>query len=129
MKKTIAILALAALGITAANAGVRFGINFGIPVPAPVIVAPAPVYVQPPMPAPIIETVPVCPTPGYVWVGGSWGWYDNHWAWTRGHWGTPFQWDRGRDARRGHDAHWDRGFRAERHEGYHGGFHGEHGRR
>ena len=36
MKRTIAILALAALGITAANAGVRFGINFGIPVPVPV---------------------------------------------------------------------------------------------
>jgi hypothetical protein len=52
MKKTIAILALAALGITAANAGVRFGINFGIPVPAPVVV-------QPPMPAPIVEAAPV----------------------------------------------------------------------
>ncbi|HEY5911881.1 MAG TPA: YXWGXW repeat-containing protein [Verrucomicrobiae bacterium] len=91
MQKTVAILALAALGITAAKAGVRFGINFGIPVPAPVVVAPTPVVVapppvvvQPPMPAPIVEAVPTCPTPGYVWVGGSWGWHDNHWVWTRG---------------------------------------------
>ena len=123
MKKTIAILALAALGITAANAGVRFGINFGIPVPAPVVVAPAPVCVQPPMPAPIVETLPVCPTPGYVWVGGNWGWCDNHWVWTRGHWGAPSHWDR--DVHRDGDGRWGHGYRAERHEG----FHGEHGRR
>ena len=127
MKKTIAILALAALGITAANAGVLFGINFGIPFPAPVVVAPAPVCVQPPMPASIVETQPLCPMPGYVWVEGNWGWGDNHWVWTRGHWGAPSHWDR--DAHWGHDGHWDRGLRAERHEGFHGGFHGEHGRR
>src|SRR5436305_1420130 len=127
MKKTIAILALAALGITAANAGVHFGINFGIPVPAPVAVAPAPVYLQAPVPAPIIETMPVCPAPGYVWVGGNWGWCDNHWVWTRGHWGAPAHWDR--NAHWGHDGHWDRGLRAERHDGFHAGSHGERGHR
>ena len=123
MKKTIAILALAALGITAANAGVRFGINFGIPVPAPVVVAPAPVFAPPPMPVPIVEAAPACPVPGYVWVGGSWGWCDNHWVWTRGHWGPPAHWDR--DDHWARAGHWDHGYRAERHEG----FHGEHGRR
>ena len=115
-KKTIAILAFVAVGITTVNAGVRFGINFGFPVPAPVV-APAPVVVPPPMPAPIVEVAPVCPVPGYIWVGGSWGWCDNHWVWARGHWGPPVHWDR--------DAHRDHGYRAERHEG----FHGEHGRR
>src|SRR5215831_15826096 len=69
MKKTIAILALAAVGITTATAGVRFGINFGIPFPASVVVAPALVVVAPPMPAPIVEVTPVCPASGYVWVG------------------------------------------------------------
>jgi hypothetical protein len=125
MKKIIAILSMAAVGLAAvnANAGVRVGINFGLPVPAPVVVAPPAVYVQPPMPAPIVETAPVCPAPGYVWVGGNWGWCDNHWIWTRGHWGPPVH--RDRDVRWGHDGHWDHGFRAERHEG----FHGEHGRR
>lgn len=123
MKKTIAILALAALAVTSANAGVRFGINFGIPVvgPAPVVVAPAPVVMPAPMPAPVVEAVPACPTPGYLWVGGTWGWCDNHWVWTRGHWGPPAHWDR--------DSHWGHSFRAERHEGSHRGAHGEHGRR
>jgi hypothetical protein len=79
------------------------------------VVSPAPVVVAPPMPGPVVETIPVCPTAGYVWVGGSWGWCDNHWVWTRGCWGPP--------------AHWGHGSRAERHEGFHGGFHGEHGRR
>jgi len=73
MKKTIAILALAALGITTVNAGVSVGINLGIPVPAPVVVAPDPVLVPPPMPAPVVEAVPACPVPGYLWVGGGGG--------------------------------------------------------
>ena len=122
MKKTIAILALAALGITAANAGVHVGINFGIPVPVPVVAAPvplvttpAPVVVPPPMPAPIVEVATACPTPGYVWVGGNWVWCDNHWAWTRGHWGLPVH--------RGYAYH------ASHYESFHGGFHREHGRR
>jgi WXXGXW repeat (2 copies) len=123
MKKTVAILGLAMVGLTAlnANAGVHFGINIGVPLPAPLFVAHAPVIVQPPMPAPIVETVPVCPTPGYVWVDGSWGWCDNHWAWTRGHWGPSAHWS--------HGGHWDRGFHAEGHDGFRGGFHAERGRR
>ncbi len=122
MKKTIAILALAALGITAVNAGVHVGINLGIPVPGPVVVAPAPVLVAPvpvvvppPMPAPIVEVVPVCPTPGYIWMGGSWGWCNNRWVWTRGHWGAP--------------VHWGHGYRPVYHDGYHGGYPGGHGHR
>jgi hypothetical protein len=122
MKKTIAILVLAAAGITTVNAGVHFGINFGIPFPAPVVVvAPTPVVVAPPvceptsMPAPIVETVPVCPTPGYVWVGGSWGWSDNHWAWTRGHWGAPSHFE--------HARYSDHGYRVEHHDGFRGGYH------
>lgn len=126
MKKIIAILALAAVGITTVNAGVRFGINFGIPVPAPVVIAPAPVVAPPPMPVPIVEVTPACPVSGYIWVGGSWGWCDNHWVWTRRHWGPPTHWDR--DARWDHDGHWNHRYRAERHEDFHGGFHGEHGR-
>ena len=130
MKKTFAIIALAAVGLTAihANAGIHVGVNFGIPVPAPIIVGPPPtVCVEPPMPAPMVETVPLCPTPGYVWVGGSWGWCDNHWVWSRGHWAPPAHWYH--DAHWGHVTHWDRGLHAERHDGFHSGFHGEHGRR
>jgi len=122
MKKTIAILVLAAAGITTVNAGVHFGINIGIPVPAPVVVAPAPVVVasapvcEPsPMPTPIVETVPVCPTPGYVWVGGNWGWHGSHWTWTRGHWGPPAHWE--------HARYFDRGYRVEHHDGFRAVYH------
>jgi hypothetical protein len=126
MKKTIAILVLAAVGITTMNAGVRFGVNFAIPLPVPivtttpvpVVTAPVPFVAPPPMPASIVEIAPACPTPGYVWVGGNWGWCDNRWLWTRGHWGQPAHWDRG----------WDRGCRAEHRETFHRGFHSEHGR-
>ena len=129
MKKIIAILGVTVVGLAAvnANAGVHVGINFGLPIPAPVVVAPPPVYVQSPMPAPIVESAPVCPTPGYIWVGGIWGWCDNQWVWTRGHWGPPAY--RGRHVHWGRDARWDHGLRAERHDSFHGGFHGERGHR
>jgi hypothetical protein len=83
--------------------------------PAPVFVAPPAPVCEPPMPAPIVETVPVCPTPGYVWVGGTWGWSDNHWAWTRGHWGAPVHWE--------HARYVDHGYRAEHRDGFHGSYH------
>ena len=125
MKKTIAILALAAVAITTVNAGVHFGINLGIPLPVPTVAVPAPVFVAPPpvcepspMPATIVEAVPACPTPGYVWVGGGWGWHENRWAWTRGHWNPPARWE--------HVGNWDhgyRGYRVEHRDGFHGGYH------
>src|SRR6266481_675631 len=101
MKKTLAILALAALGITTVNAGVHVGISLGIPFPAPVVTAPPPVIVPPAvivppiMPAPIIEIAPSCLMPGYIWARGSWGWCNNRWVWTRGHWGPPTHWGYG----------------------------------
>ena len=35
-------------------------------------------------PAPIVEYVPACPYPDYVWLGGYWGWHGG-WYWTAGH--------------------------------------------
>jgi len=124
MKKTIAILVLAAAGITTVNAGIHFGLNLGIPlppIPAPVVVAPAPVCNPPPIPAPIVETVPVCPTPGYIWVGGNWGWCDNHWAWTRGHWAPPAHWNH--TLYRNHAPYREHGYRVEHREGFRAGVH------
>lgn len=43
------------------------------------------VYVQTAPPAPIYETAPVAPGPGYFWVGGFWQWNGYRYAWTRGH--------------------------------------------
>jgi hypothetical protein len=123
MKKTIAILALAALGFTTANAGVHVGINFGLPLPVPIVTAqpvpvltaPGPMVVPPPMPGTIVEVAPACPTPGYVWVGGNWAWCNGHWAWTRGHWGPP--------------AHWGYAYHADHYGTLHRGLHLDHGHR
>jgi len=129
MKKTIAILALAAVGITSASAGVHFGISLAIPLPipvvvasppvvvapAPVVVTTAPVFVPPPLPTPVVEVVPVCPWPGAIWVGGNWGWCDRRWVWTRGHWNPP--------------GHWGYGYRGGYRGDFHGSFHGGHGHR
>jgi hypothetical protein len=77
------------------------------------------VYVQTGPPAPIYETAPVAPGPGYYWVPGYWSrngyryvwvrgryayppyygavWRPGHWArgpygwyWRPGHWGRPY---------------------------------------
>jgi hypothetical protein len=89
-----------------------------VAVSAPVFVAPPAVCEPTPMPATIVEAVPACPTPGYVWVGGGWGWHENRWAWTRGHWNPPARLER--------VAHWDHGYRGygvEHRDGFHGGYH------
>jgi len=39
-------------------------------------------------PAPLVEDMGVCPGPGFVWIGGFWGWH-GHWIWQAGHWGRP----------------------------------------
>jgi hypothetical protein len=46
------------------------------------------VTVAPPV-APVEVVAPV-PGPGYVWVGGHWGWYPGvGYRWTRGVWSRP----------------------------------------
>jgi hypothetical protein len=40
----------------------------------------------PPMPAPIVEAVPVAPAPGYVFIRGHWRWTGAGWMWVRGAW-------------------------------------------
>ncbi|EAY68507.1 hypothetical protein BDAG_01228 [Burkholderia dolosa AU0158] len=92
----------------AAMAGVNVGINVGVP--APVYVAPAPVYAPPPppvvyQPAPVYAPAPVYgPAPAIVigWHGDRY--WDGHryWAreeWYRHHgrgWGDRGHWDHGR---------------------------------
>jgi hypothetical protein len=47
------------------------------------------VYAPGPPPAPLVETVPVIPFPGAVWIGGYWGWGPSGYYWNRGYWGRP----------------------------------------
>lgn len=64
-------------------------------------------------PAPLVETIPVCPYPDNVWVGGFWGWSGLGWYWTAGHYAPrPF-----------HGAAWVSGgwIRAGRGWAWHGG--------
>ena len=42
------------------------------------------VYVQVGPPAPMVETVPARPGPGYVWVGGYWNWNGSRYVWVHG---------------------------------------------
>ncbi len=43
------------------------------------------VYVQVGPPTAIVETVPVRPGPGYVWVGGYYNWTGSGYVWVHGH--------------------------------------------
>jgi hypothetical protein len=37
-------------------------------------------------PAPYVETVPVMPYVGAIWIGGYWGWYGGRHQWVPGRW-------------------------------------------
>jgi len=40
-------------------------------------------------PAALTEEVTVAPAPGYIWVGGYWGWYGGRYVWVSGGWHRP----------------------------------------
>jgi hypothetical protein len=72
------LIALVFLAGSAAFAGPRFFVGFGVP---------APVAVYAPPPAPVVSAyVPVAPGPGYSWVGGYWYPSGARWAWRAGYW-------------------------------------------
>jgi hypothetical protein len=56
------------------------------PPPAPEMIDGTEVDATPP--APIVEYVAASPYPGYVWVGGFWGW-SGAWYWNAGHFARP----------------------------------------
>ena len=91
-----ALVSASALSALSANAGVRFGLSFDLPVPvvvaAPVVVAPAPVVVVAPpvVVAPasvIVSAVPPCPGVDYVWTPGYWVSRPAGRVWVAGFWG------------------------------------------
>ena len=62
-------------------AGPRFYVGFGV--------APPPVAVYAPPPAPYYHTAPPCPGPGYTWVGGYWYPVRHRYYWRTGYWARP----------------------------------------
>jgi hypothetical protein len=68
-------------------------------------------------PPPREEVIGVAPVPGYVWLGGYWGWVGDRHEWVAGHWEAPragkhwiqHQWVRQGDGWRMRPGHWERG--------------------
>jgi len=86
--KTKMLLLATLIGAAAmsANAGVRFGVSIGLPLP--VVVSPPVVYAAPVAPAPVtvVQTSPPCPGVGYVWVAGYWSYLPTGRVWVPGVW-------------------------------------------
>lgn len=40
-------------------------------------------------PAPQVEVIGVAPAPGYIWIGGYWGWSGYRHVWYPGYWNAP----------------------------------------
>src|SRR5277367_4096262 len=79
MKLTrIALLSLVCAGAPIAAHADSFSI--GINVGGPEVI----VRSQPPPER--IETVPMNPGPGYIWIRGHWAWHHENWEWLNGHW-------------------------------------------
>lgn len=81
------------------------------------VVAPAPYAVATvPPPAPVNEVVGVAPYPGYVWIGGYWGWGGGRYVWHPGRWAAPrpgyywvpHRWIHRPDGWYGERGHWQR---------------------
>jgi len=47
------------------------------------------VYVTVAPPEPRVEVVGVAPVPGYLWIGGYWGWAGGRHDWVPGRWEAP----------------------------------------
>ncbi len=56
-----------------------------VPTPLP----PGPEYVIEAPPPPRQEVIIAQPGPGYVWIGGYWGWHHHRHEWVAGHWERP----------------------------------------
>lgn len=87
-----------------------------------VVVPPAsqPYYGQQVMvapPSPRVEVIGVAPYPGYIWIGGYWGWRGGRHDWVPGRWEAPrhgHRWVPHRWEKSG--SHWrEQGGRWERH--------------
>ncbi|MFO1328592.1 MAG: hypothetical protein U1F56_14640 [Rubrivivax sp.] len=78
----------------------------------PYAMEPGPVVDAAPPPAPY-EAQPVAPGPGYVWIGGYWGWNLGRHVWIGGRWALPpagYGWVPGYWGRHGQGWRWHGGY-------------------
>ena len=106
MKRILLLCAVLLGAVSVAQAGIRFGIGIGVPLPGPVYIQPPPIVVPqtpnypPPSVAPVVPPVVVAPYPGYY--GWNPGWYPyGGWRHYRG-WEPHYGWrgDRGWEGHR-----------------------------
>jgi hypothetical protein len=83
----------------------------------PALAGAAEIYIGPSGPPPAARVEVARPRPGYVWVGGHYGWHHRHgYRWTRGHYvrersGWAWQdgaWRSGTRHYEWHPGHWER---------------------
>ena len=74
--------ALASIALASVLSGCVVAVRAPLP-PLPVV------YVDRAPPAAYNEVVTVAPGPGYVWVGGYYGWSGRDYLWNRGYWSLP----------------------------------------
>lgn len=91
MKTKLLLMAtLIGAATLSANAGVRLGFSFGLPLSVPVVVtAPVvPLVVTAPVVAPpsVVVTTPAYPAPVYVWAPGFWSVSGYSRVWVPGCW-------------------------------------------
>jgi hypothetical protein len=63
-------------------------------------------------PAPVVETPPPPPQPGYIWAAGYWNWEGGRHVWVPGHYMEPrpgYRWEPDRWDHRGHGYHYEPG--------------------
>ena len=66
-------------------------------------------------PPPLVEEYGPAPGPGFVWIGGYWGWAGGRHEWVRGHWErgragerwVPHRWVHERDGWHMSQGHWE----------------------
>ena len=93
MKKTLLwkpVLLVVGGSLLMTGCVVRTRTVYRTPPPAVVEAPGAEVDVSGPPPPDEVDTVVgVAPGPGFIWVGGYWGWGPGGWAWRHGYWGRP----------------------------------------
>jgi WXXGXW repeat (2 copies) len=47
---------------------------------------PGAIFAPVPPPPPRVEVMGVIPGPGYIWIGGHWGWFEGRYTWSAGRW-------------------------------------------